>query len=377
MSEQVQPLSGVRVVDFSTMIAGPYATRLLADLGAEVIKVESPEGDHMRNLRPRKSGSSRFFGQLNVGKRSVVLNLGVQAQLADALALVASADIVVENWRPGVAARLGLAYDDCRTVKKDVVYCSISGWGQTGPNAQRPAYAPTIHAASGIEMVNMTYQPGADRPQVSGVYTADVFGGLTGFGAVLAALRKRDVTGEGTHVDVSLVESMLTVPIYEFQNEFSHIPDQRPSHRPVPTRDGFIMVMIVNDPSWRAVSKAIGRPELAADPRFADIKARTENWDEIHRLVCEWAADLTVDEAESHMLECGAPAARYHTMETILQEKHLIERETFRDVNDPAGDFIIPATPFRLDGHVTPETGSHAPGLGEDSETVLGQLHQQ
>jgi crotonobetainyl-CoA:carnitine CoA-transferase CaiB-like acyl-CoA transferase len=373
---ETQPLSGIRVVDFSTMIAGPYATRLLADLGADVIKIESPEGDHMRNLRPRKSGSSRFFGQLNVGKRSVVLNLRDSEQVSDALALVATADVVVENWRPGVAARLGLAYDDCRGAKADIVYCSISGWGQTGPNAQRPAYAPTIHAASGIEMVNMTYQPDADRPQVSGVYTGDVFGGLTGFSAVLAALRKRDLTGKSSYVDVSLIESMLTVPIYEFQDEFSDVPDHRPSHRPVPTKDGFIMVMVVNDPGWRAVSQAIGRPELATDPRFSDVKARTANWDEIHELVCAWAAELTVDEAEGRMLECGAPAARYHTMASILQERHLIDRETFREVNDPAGDFIIPATPFRLDGTVTPAVGSHAPGLGEDSAAVLGELDQ-
>ncbi len=144
------PLAGLTVLDFSTMMAGPYCTRMMADLGATVIKVESPEGDHMRKLRPRKSGSSRFFGQLNVGKRSVTLDLSAEPGREAALALVARADIVLESWRPGVAARLGLAYEACRAVREDVIYCSISGWGQSGPNARRAAFAPVVHAASGL-----------------------------------------------------------------------------------------------------------------------------------------------------------------------------------------------------------------------------------
>src|SRR3984957_10108535 len=211
------PLDGLTVLDFSTMMAGPHCTRMMADLGATVIKVESPDGDHIRKLRPRKSGASRFFGQLNVGKRSVTADLTDPGPRGEVLDLIAQADVVLENWRPGVAARLGVSYEDCRKVREDVVYCSISGWGQTGPDAQRAAFAPNVHAASGVDMTNLLYQPPGSLPPVTGVFTADVVGGTMAFGAVLAALRRRDQTGAGANGDVPTVEAMVSMPMYELQ----------------------------------------------------------------------------------------------------------------------------------------------------------------
>lgn len=365
------PLGGLTVLDFSTMIAGPYCTRMMADLGAAVIKVEPPDGDHMRKLRPRKHGSSRFFGQLNVGKRSVVLDLSTEQGRDAALALAGRADIVLENWRPGVAARLGLTYEACRKARRDVIYCSISGWGQSGPNATRAAFAPVVHAASGFDMANLSYQPPGSIPPVTGVFVGDILGGATAFGAILAALRQRDVSGAGTRIDLSLVEAMLSMPIYEFQAELADLREMRPSHRPVPTADGFIILTIVSDLNWQATARAIGQAELGADPRFRDVKARTEHWEELHQLVCDWAASRTAAQAEAEMLAAGVPAARYQTMGSILADEHLRGRGVFRTVSDAVGQFTVPATPFRFDDVITPADGAMAPVLGADTSTVL------
>jgi crotonobetainyl-CoA:carnitine CoA-transferase CaiB-like acyl-CoA transferase len=169
---------------------------------------------------------------------------------------------------------------------------------------------------------------------------------------------------------------MLSMPMYELQAELAGITEARTSHRPVPTSDGFIILTIVSDQNWRAVARAIGQPELATDPRYADVRARTENWDEIHELVCAWAVSRTAEEAEAQMLECGVPAARYRTLASLLTDEHLREREVFRPAVDAGGEFTIPATPFRLDGQTTPAPGTRVPALGEDSDQVLTKLRQ-
>ncbi|MDT7663610.1 MAG: CoA:oxalate CoA-transferase, partial [Pseudonocardiales bacterium] len=169
-------LSGIRVLDFTSVMAGPFCTRLLADLGAEVIKVEPPEGDHIRGRPPLRNSPdgahSSYFGQLNCGKRSIVLDLKKPDGVAAARRLAAVADVMVENFRPGVMARFGLDHDTLAPDNPRLVYCSISGYGQTGPSAELPAYAPVIHAASGYEMAHLAYQPGRTRPDYCGIYHA-------------------------------------------------------------------------------------------------------------------------------------------------------------------------------------------------------------
>ncbi|HTT78577.1 MAG TPA: CoA transferase, partial [Stellaceae bacterium] len=184
-------LERLRVVDFTTTIAGPHCTRLLADLGAEVIKIESPEGDMMRSRPPMRDGASTSFGQLNAGKESAVIDLKRPAGLAAAKRLVATADVLVENFRPGVMQRFGLDHAVCRGLKPDLIYCAISGYGQTGPSADLPAYAPVIHAASGYDLAHMAHQQVDRRPDYCGIYIADVLSGTYAFGAIMAALYRR------------------------------------------------------------------------------------------------------------------------------------------------------------------------------------------
>src|SRR5438477_5923023 len=212
------PLNGVRVVDFTTTIAGPHCTRLLADVGAEVIKLEAPEGgDMMRSRPPLRNGASTSFGQLNTGKKSVILDLKRPEAVEIVHRLVATADVLVENFRPGVMQRFGLDYPTLKTVKPDLIFCAISGYGQTGPSAGLPAYAPVIHAASGYDMAHLAYQPGRSRPDYCGIYHADVLTGVYAFGAIGAALYQRHTTGKGQHIDVSMLESMLSLTLNEMQ----------------------------------------------------------------------------------------------------------------------------------------------------------------
>src|SRR5512135_1420939 len=190
---------GLRVLDFSTTIAGPHCTRMLADMGAEVIKIEAAGGETMRIRPPVRNGCSSLFGQLNAGKKSLVLDLKSPEALEIVYRLVKDADILVENFRPGVMLRLRLDYPSLQPLNPALVYCSISGYGQTGPSAELPAYAPVIHAASGYDTAHLAYQPGRSRPDCGGIHHADVVTGTYAFGAIAAALYQRERIGRGQH----------------------------------------------------------------------------------------------------------------------------------------------------------------------------------
>src|ERR1700758_3640142 len=235
--------AGLRVLDFSTTIAGPHCARMLADMGAEVIKIETTEGETMRTRPPVRSGCSTTYGQLNVGKKSLVLDLKSKEGLEAVRRLVAASDILVENFRPGVMRRLKLDYETLRALNPKLIYCSISGYGQTGPSAELPAYAPVIHAASGYDMAHLAYQPGRNRPDYCGIYHADVLTGVYAFGAISAALYRRQISGQGQHIDVSMLESMLSLTLNEVQGaQFAIRPPQRPMFGPMETSDGYVMV---------------------------------------------------------------------------------------------------------------------------------------
>src|SRR5437870_759875 len=271
--------AGLRVLDFSTTIAGPHCTRMLADMGAEVIKIETAEGETMRTRPPMRNDYSTTFGQLNVGKHSLVLDLKSAQGVEAVRRLVATADVLVENFRPGVMRRLKLDYASLYALNPKLVYCSISGYGQTGPSAELPAYAPVIHAASGYEMAHLAYQPGRSRPDYCGIYHADVLTGVYAFGAISAALYQRTVNQKGQHIDVSMLESMLSLTLNEVQwSQFTVKPTQRPMFGPVETADGYVMLAIASEKTFQSLIKVIGLPEWIADPRFANYSDRRENW---------------------------------------------------------------------------------------------------
>src|SRR6476620_10139447 len=288
--------TGLRVLDFSTTIAGPHCTRMLADMGAEVIKIETEEGETMRTRPPVRNSCSTAFGQLNVGKRSLVLDLKSPEGVEAVRRLVRTADILVENFRPGVMRRLKLDYASLQQLNPKLIYCSISGYGQTGPSAELPAYAPVIHAASGYDMAHLAYQPGRSRPDYCGIYHADVLTGVYAFGAISAALYQRHATGQGQHIDVSMLESMLSLTLNELQwSQFEVKPTQRPMFGPVETSDGYVMVAIASEKTFQGLMKVIGHPEWISDPRFAIYSDRRENWASLMNGVEAWSRTVTTE----------------------------------------------------------------------------------
>jgi len=342
-------LSGLRVLDFTTTIAGPHCTRLFADLGAEVIKIEAPDGDMMRTRPPLRNGASTSFGQLNAGKKSITLDLKSPAAVEAVCRLVGTADAVVENFRPGVMRRFGLDYTALRPIKPDLVYCAISGYGQTGPSAELPAYAPVIHAASGYDLAHMAYQGEARRPDYCGIYIADVLTGTYAFGAIMAALHQRQTTGEGQMIDVSMLESMLTLTLSEIQNaQFAVAPPGRPIFGPVATKDGYINLSIASERTFQNLAAASGHLHWLTDPRFAEYTKRRANWGELIDELERWSTALTTAEVQAVFDRGRVPSSPYRTVKEAMADPQIIHRRAFTEVEDAGGRFLAINPPFQM-----------------------------
>jgi crotonobetainyl-CoA:carnitine CoA-transferase CaiB-like acyl-CoA transferase len=368
-------LGHLRVVDFTTTIAGPHCTRLLADLGAEVIKIESPDGgDMMRARPPLRNGASTTFGQLNTGKKSVVLDLKRPEAIAIVRRLIGTGDVVVENFRPGVMQRLGLDYPALKDVKPDLIYCAISGYGQDGPSAGLPAYAPVIHAASGYDLAHLAHQGGDRRPDYCGIFIADVLTGTYAFGAIMTALHQRQITGTGQLIDVSMLESMLSLTLSEVQlAQFPVPPPGRPFFGPIETRDGYLNLSVASERTFHNLAAACGRPDWISDARFATYPERRANWGELIEELEAWSRQLTRAEVQAIFARNGVPASPYRTVTEALADPQLAHRASLAEVEDCGGTFRVLNPPFRLS-----ETRAAAQPwvarLGEHTAAVLGEL---
>ena len=363
--------AGLRVLDFSTTIAGPHCTRMLADMGAEVIKIESFEGETMRTRPPVRNGCSTAFGQLNVGKKSLVLDLKSADAIELIRRLVVDADVLVENFRPGVMRRLTLDYGSLRELNPKLIYCSISGYGQTGPSAELPAYAPVIHAASGYEMAHLSYQPGRSRPDYCGIYHADVLSGVYAFGAISAALYQRQVSQRGQHIDVSMLESMLSLTLNELQwSQFDVKQTQRPMFGPVETADGYVMLAIASEKTFRSLIEVIGHPEWIGDPRFAKYSDRRENWAGLMEGVEVWSRALTTDQCLAELNDAGVPCSAYRTVAEAMSDPQIAHRGALSEVRDGAGTFKVLNLPFRM-SEATVSAGRRMSTLGEHTVALL------
>lgn len=365
----------LRVVDFTTTIAGPHCTRLLADLGAEVIKLEPPEGDMMRSRPPLRDGASTSFGQLNTGKKSVVLDLKRPDAVAAALRLIATADVLVENFRPGVMQRFGLDYPAVQAVKPDLVYCAISGYGQSGPSAGLPAYAPVIHASSGYDLAHLAYQGGGRRPDYCGIYIADVLTGTYAFGAIMTALYQRQATGEGQLIDVSMLESMLSLTLSELQlAQFprSYIPG-RPVFGPIATKDGYINLSVASERTFQNLAAAAGRTDWIDDKRFAKYPDRRANWGQLIEELELWSKERTSAEVQAIFASHGVPGSPYRTVKEAMADPQLAHRNSLTEVHDQGGSFLALNPPFRFSA-AEAAAQPFVAVLGEHTETVLGEL---
>ena len=368
-------LAGLRVLDFSIMMAGPYCARMLADLGAEVIKIEPPEGDDMRLRAPLRDGHSSYFGQLNAGKRSLVLDLKHPEAVALVKQLVACADVVVENFRPGVMERLGLGSATLRAINPRLVYCAISGYGQTGPAAERAAYAMVVHAASGFDRTLMRYAGDRERPASGAVFVADVLGAVFAFSAIQTALLQRHSSGAGQHIDVALMDCMLNLLVYELQEAQFPVRTPRPTYGPVRARDGELLVAPITPRNFTALCEVTGLSTLRDDPRFATLPSRNAHWGAMMEVVEGWTLERSVVEAVQSFEAAGVPCAAYADPGDALTDPHLLQRGLFSDVQDGAGHFTGVNPPWQMSGTRTELRGS-VPGIGEDTEAVLADcLH--
>jgi CoA:oxalate CoA-transferase len=362
---------GLRVLDFSTTIAGPHCTRMLADMGAEVIKVETDEGETMRTRPPVRNNFSTVFGQLNVGKKSLVLDLKSADGVEAIRRLVATADILVENFRPGVMRRLKLDHAMLAELNPKLIYCSISGYGQTGPSAELPAYAPVIHAASGYDMAHLAYQPGRSRPDYCGIYHADVLTGTYAFGAIASALYQRASSGKGQHIDVSMLESMLSLTLNELQwSQFEVKPLQRPMFGPVETADGYVMVAIASEKTFQGLLKVIGKQEWLADPRFAKYSDRRENWAALMDGVEAWSRTVATEKALIELNGHGVPSSAYRTVAEALNDPQIAHRRALSEVSDGGGTFKVLNLPFRMSA-TNISAGKRMATLGEHTLALL------
>ncbi|HET7887352.1 MAG TPA: CoA transferase [Bradyrhizobium sp.] len=366
-------LHGLRVLDFSTTIAGPHCTRMLADMGAEVIKIEAAEGETMRIRPPVRNGCSSLFGQLNAGKKSVVLNLKSADAVGIIHQLVKDADVLVENFRPGVMRRLKLDYASLQPLNPKLVYCSISGYGQSGPSAELPAYAPVIHAASGYDMAHLAHQPGRNRPDYCGIYHADILTGVYAFGAISAALYQRHLTGKGQHIDVSMLESMLTLTQNEVQNaQFDVPPPSRPMFGPVETADGYVMVAIASEKTFQGLVRAAGHPDWIEDARFAKYADRRRHWTELMEGVESWSRTVTNEQCLAELGVHGVPCSAYRTVAEAMRDPQIAHRGGLATVEDGGGTFEVMNMPFRMSG-ARVAAGKRAPALGEHTREFLAE----
>jgi CoA:oxalate CoA-transferase len=368
-NDRTRPLDGIRVLDFTAMVSGPYCTRLLADMGATVIKVEADGGDLLRHAVPLSAAGSRYFAAFNAGKQSVVIDLKAPRGTAIASELAAKCDVLVENFRPGVMEKLGLGYDAVAATNPSLVYCSISGFGQTGPMRDWPAYAPIVHALSGFDHVFTQCQDDRSRPPITGIQVADVLTGAFAFGAIQSALIKRFRTGRGDYIDATLIESAMALVTGDLQMPQIETDTRIQTFKAVRAKDGFVMPVILTEKAFATLCSIVD-PELLRDPRFAHRAPRARHTAELRDAIEIWTSQRTARECQETLMAAGVPCARYATVEDVLDDPHLDARGSFARLDDGAGTFVVNNAPFRFRDSDT-AIRSGAPKLGEHTGAVL------
>ena len=374
------PLSGIRVLDLSRVLAGPYCTALLADLGAEIIKLEPPAGDDYRHVGPFKDGESALFTLNNRGKKSIALDLKKPADLKLAQDLAARVDVLVENFRPGVAARLGLGAEALRAANPRLIYCSISGFGQDGPFTDLPAYDLVVQAMSGL-MAATGEEGGA--PLKTGESVADLIAGLFASWSIMAALVQRNATGQGATLDVAMYDALFSMLTTSHAQHFyggvlpGRVGNRHPLSTPFgcfSTRDGQVVIAVLNAGQFERLAGLVGKPAIAADPRFATDSSRTEHEPELRALIEEWSGALTTEEAVAALSGHGLPTAPIWDIAQAAGNEHAARRGLVSELAHPVlGRAPVVGQPVRFD-RVKPVATASAPRLGGDIDAVLGEF---
>ncbi|MCO6415679.1 CoA transferase [Siccirubricoccus sp. KC 17139] len=378
------PLSGLRVLDLTRVLAGPTCTQMLGDLGAEVIKIERPEaGDDTRGFAPPfvpKTKESAYFVGVNRNKKSVTLDIAKPEGQAVILKLLESCDILVENFKVGALAKYGLGYEQLAAKFPRLIYCSITGFGQTGPYAPRPGYDALIQAMGGV--MSLTGEP-KGSPQKVGVPVADLFAGLYGCIGILAAVNHRHATGEGQQIDIGMLDTHVAWLANQGMNYLAtgenppRLGNQHPNIAPYqefPTKDGYIILAVGNDPTFERFCKAFGQEHLLSDPRFATNPIRVQNRDLVtetltpvmqSKTTAEWITAL-----EAQKIGCGP----INTLKDVFSDPHVQARNMVVEMPHASGETVqVIANPVKL-SRTPPSYRSAAPVLGQHTQEVLREV---
>ncbi|MYB92302.1 CoA transferase [Candidatus Poribacteria bacterium] len=375
------PLDGIKVLDLTRVLAGPYATMLLGDLGAEVIKIEQPgTGDESRNFGPFKNGFSLYFMSVNRGKRSVTLNLKTERGQAIFKQLLAYTDIVVENFRPGTMKKLGLDYDTLKTEHPSLIYAACSGFGQTGPYAQQGAYDMIIQGMGGI--ISITGAPEGPPVRV-GTSISDIAAALFTTIGVLSALHHRNQTGKGQFVDVAMLDSLVAVLENAVVRYFAtgEAPKPLGARHPVITpfeafasADGHVIIALGNDTLWAKFCEHVNRQDLISDERFRTNADRTENHAELFPILSDIMSERTTDNWIDALGAIGVPCGPINAMDKVVSHPQVQAREMITHVaHQITGTVEVPGVPIKL-SETPGNVDAPAPSLGEHTTEILTSI---
>jgi crotonobetainyl-CoA:carnitine CoA-transferase CaiB-like acyl-CoA transferase len=373
------PLAGVRVLDLTTVVMGPYATQILGDFGADVIKVEPPGGDVMRYAWPFKNpGMGSIYLNTNRNKRSIALDLKQPAARDACLALARRADVLVYNIRPQAMSRLKLGYEQLQALNPRLIYVGCFGFSQRGPYAARAAYDDMIQGACGIPW--LLHKQGAAEPRYAPMIVADRSVGQQVASAVSAALYYREKTGKGQRIDVPMFEHLLQMVLGDHLGGYTFDPQHgepgyhrilAPDRRPYQTKDGYLCALIYNDKQWKAFLDIIGRPELFQQPEFATQEARSRNYGRAYAMVAEEMKKRGTAEWLELLQRGDIPVQKMNSLDDIVADPHLAAIDYLRTVEHPSeGRIRALAVPSEW-SESTPEYRRHAPRLGEHTREVL------
>jgi CoA:oxalate CoA-transferase len=373
-------LEGIRILDFSRVLAGPFCTALLADLGAEVVKVEPPGGDDYRFVGPFLESESALFLTVNRGKRSIVIDLKRDRGVELARRLAAQSDVVVENFRPGVAQKLGIGYEDLEPLNSKLVYASISGFGQFGEFSRLPAYDIIVQAMSGL--MHITGDSNGP-PTLVGEAIGDLAAGLFGSWAILAALFARERSGKGRYIDVALFDSLVSLlPTSLCQLLYADRVPMRVGNRhqlsapfgAFPALDGDVVIAVLNDKLFEKLARTIERPDLLEDPRFTNDESRCMNESALRQAIEAWTRARAAAEVVRLLSEAGVPAAPIWDIRQATDNAHIKARGLFASAEHATlGTIPIPEQPVSFGGHRRGATTA-PPVLGEHTDAVLREV---
>ncbi len=376
------PLSGIRIIDLTSVIFGPYATQTLGDMGADVIKVEPPEGDIMRTAHPaRNPGMSGVYLNCNRNKRGIVLNLRDPAAKDALLKLIATADVFVHSMRPAAIKKLGLDYPAVKVAKPDIVYASAWGFRSSGPYADRPAYDDVIQGISGT--TDLARRRGGEAPDFAPMVMADKVAGLHAVSGITMALFHRERTGEGQQIEIPMFETVTSFNFAEHLSGAAFVPPLAApgyvrvldaNRRPHKTRDGFMVVLPYNDKQAKGFFKAAGRPDLAEDERFSSARSRAQNVDQYYGLISELVATKTTAEWTVLLKQADVPSIAVNTLEDVLEDEHFKATGFFVDYDHPSeGRVRTTGVPLHFEATPGSATRLPPPRLGEHTREVLSE----